>query len=93
MLIGDIKDGKKHQLARRSHASSSKLNPIRAGPRVRTLIGRKDSSKANMDGLPPDVNGSADQLISLFRAKSISHQGCYEVPERCCTGERSKDKG
>ncbi|KAF3032114.1 hypothetical protein E8E11_001735 [Didymella keratinophila] len=46
------------------------------GPRIRTFVGRKDSSKANMDGLLPGVNDSADTLIKLFQAKTI---GPHEV--------------
>lgn len=42
------------------------------GPRIRTFVGRKDSSRANMDGLLPSVNDSADKLISLFQDKTIS---------------------
>lgn len=42
------------------------------GPRIRTFVGRKDSNRANQDGLLPGVNDSADQLISLFKAKTIS---------------------
>jgi len=42
------------------------------GPRVRTFVGRKDSTKAAPDGLLPDVNDSADNLISLFQDKTIS---------------------
>src|SRR5690242_8126922 len=42
------------------------------GPRIRTFVGRKDSSRANTDGLLPGVNDSADQLIALFKAKTIS---------------------
>ncbi|KAF1932583.1 class II peroxidase [Didymella exigua CBS 183.55] len=41
------------------------------GPRIRTFVGRKDSSRANMDGLLPGVNDSADTLIALFAAKTI----------------------
>ncbi|KAF3011079.1 hypothetical protein E8E13_011220 [Curvularia kusanoi] len=41
------------------------------GPRIRTFVGRKDSSRANQDGLLPSVNDSADKLISLFQAKTI----------------------
>ncbi|KAJ4335420.1 hypothetical protein N0V95_008899 [Ascochyta clinopodiicola] len=42
------------------------------GPRIRTFVGRKDSTKANQDGLLPSVNDSADQLITLFAAKTIT---------------------
>ncbi|KAF2712690.1 class II peroxidase [Pleomassaria siparia CBS 279.74] len=42
------------------------------GPRIRTFVGRKDSSKAAVDGLLPGVNDSADKLIKLFEDKTIS---------------------
>lgn len=42
------------------------------GPRIRVFVGRKDSSKANKDGLLPSVNDSADKLIDLFQRKTIS---------------------
>lgn len=42
------------------------------GPRVKTYVGRKDNSKAAPTGLLPGVNDSADQLIKLFEAKTIS---------------------
>ncbi|KAF2791490.1 class II peroxidase, partial [Melanomma pulvis-pyrius CBS 109.77] len=42
------------------------------GPRIRTFVGRKDSSKEAPQGLLPDVNDSADNLIKLFEDKTIS---------------------
>ncbi|KAF9740058.1 ligninase h2 precursor [Paraphaeosphaeria minitans] len=42
------------------------------GPRMRVFVGRKDRAKAAPEGLLPDVNDSADKLISLFRDKTIS---------------------
>ncbi|KAF2645142.1 heme peroxidase, partial [Massarina eburnea CBS 473.64] len=42
------------------------------GPRIRTFVGRKDSTKASPTGLLPGVNDSADTLIALFRDKTIS---------------------
>lgn len=45
------------------------------GPRVRTYIGRKDSSTPNADGLLPDVFASADSLIKLFEDKTIRPHG------------------
>ncbi|KAF9873465.1 hypothetical protein CkaCkLH20_08924 [Colletotrichum karsti] len=45
------------------------------GPRITTLIGRKDSSKACPDGLLPDVNDPVDKLIGLFANKTISAPG------------------
>ncbi|KAH7380175.1 heme peroxidase [Pyrenochaeta sp. MPI-SDFR-AT-0127] len=42
------------------------------GPRIRTFVGRKDSSKASQEGLLPGVNDSADKLIDLFQKKTIS---------------------
>ncbi|CAD0108953.1 unnamed protein product [Aureobasidium uvarum] len=41
------------------------------GPRVRTFVGRKDSTKAAPEGLMPSVTMSADQIISLFEDKTI----------------------
>ncbi|KAK3624290.1 hypothetical protein LTR56_021111 [Elasticomyces elasticus] len=42
------------------------------GPRLRTFVGRKDSSKPAPDGLLPDAKASADSLINLFEDKTIS---------------------
>jgi L-ascorbate peroxidase len=42
------------------------------GPRVRTLVGRKDATKAAPTGLLPDVHDEADNLIALFQNKGIS---------------------
>ena len=42
------------------------------GPRIRSFVGRKDSSKPAPDGLLPDAKASADSLISLFEDKTIS---------------------
>lgn len=41
------------------------------GPRVRSFVGRKDSSKAGPTGLLPGEKDSADTLIKLFAAKMI----------------------
>ncbi|KAH0423381.1 hypothetical protein CcaCcLH18_12237 [Colletotrichum camelliae] len=45
------------------------------GPRVKTLIGRKDSSTTCPDGLLPDVNDPIDKLIAIFANKTISPPG------------------
>ncbi|TLS30385.1 hypothetical protein PpBr36_03798 [Pyricularia pennisetigena] len=45
------------------------------GPRVRTFIGRKDSSVPAPKGLLPPVDGSADFLIEMFRNKTIEPHG------------------
>ncbi|KAG4431165.1 hypothetical protein IFR05_013346 [Cadophora sp. M221] len=45
------------------------------GPRVRTFVGRKDSSTPNADNLLPPVTGSADFLIELFENKTIKAHG------------------
>jgi catalase (peroxidase I) len=42
------------------------------GPRVLTLVGRSDSVLSNPEGLLPDTNSPADQLIDLFAAKTIN---------------------
>ncbi|KAH7389376.1 heme peroxidase [Phaeosphaeria sp. MPI-PUGE-AT-0046c] len=42
------------------------------GPRILTFIGRKDSHKPNPDGLLPDPNMSATELIQLFNNKTIT---------------------
>lgn len=42
------------------------------GPRVRTLVGRKDATQAAPTGLLPDVHDTADNLIALFEAKGFS---------------------
>ncbi|KAK2598631.1 hypothetical protein N8I77_012027 [Diaporthe amygdali] len=45
------------------------------GPRVRSFVGRKDSSVPAPDGLLPSAFASADDLISLFRNKTIEPHG------------------
>lgn len=42
------------------------------GPRVRSFVGRKDSSEPSPDGLMPGPFDSADKLIGLFSDKTIS---------------------
>ncbi|TQV90810.1 hypothetical protein V2A60_002491 [Cordyceps javanica] len=41
------------------------------GPRVRSFVGRVDSSEPSPDGLLPSENDSADALIALFGNKTI----------------------
>lgn len=45
------------------------------GPRVKTYVGRKDSTKAAPDGLLPKVTSSANVLIDLFQNKTIKPNG------------------
>ncbi|KAL0936038.1 peroxidase [Colletotrichum truncatum] len=45
------------------------------GPRIKTFVGRKDSSKAAPDGLLPATTDSSDFLIELFENKTISASG------------------
>ncbi|KAK2001928.1 peroxidase [Colletotrichum falcatum] len=45
------------------------------GPRIKTFVGRKDSSVACPDGLLPDPNDNADKLIGLFANKTITPPG------------------
>lgn len=45
------------------------------GPRVRSFVGRKDSSVPSPKGLLPPVDQSADFLIDLFRNKTIGPHG------------------
>lgn len=45
------------------------------GPRVRTFVGRRDSATMPEPNLLPDARDSADKLISLFQAKTISPNG------------------
>lgn len=42
------------------------------GPRIRTFIGRKDSSVPAPDGKLPSVNANAQSLIDLFAAKTFT---------------------
>ncbi|KAF2716564.1 class II peroxidase [Polychaeton citri CBS 116435] len=42
------------------------------GPRIRTFVGRKDSSSPAPDGLLPSATAPADDLIKLFEDKTIS---------------------
>lgn len=45
------------------------------GPRVKSYVGRKDSSVAAPNGLLPNVNSSASVLIELFQNKTIEPNG------------------
>ncbi|OLN97887.1 Ligninase LG5-like protein 1 [Colletotrichum chlorophyti] len=45
------------------------------GPRIRTFVGRKDSSVPAPNDLLPPVDGSADFLIELFENKTIKAHG------------------
>lgn len=45
------------------------------GPRVRSFVGRKDSSVPAPDGLLPSPFDTADNLISLFQNKTIEPHG------------------
>lgn len=45
------------------------------GPRVRSLVGRKDSNEPSPKGLLPSPEASADSLISMFEDKTISPAG------------------
>lgn len=45
------------------------------GPRIKTFVGRKDSSVACPDGLLPDPRDHADRLIDLFANKTITPPG------------------
>ncbi|KAK1982085.1 peroxidase [Colletotrichum cereale] len=45
------------------------------GPRIRTYVGRKDSSAPCPNDLLPPVTGSADFLIELFENKTIKPHG------------------
>jgi hypothetical protein len=45
------------------------------GPRIRTFIGRVDSSEVPPPGLLPDVNGDVNTIIRLFEDKSIRLNG------------------
>ncbi|GKT59636.1 ligninase H2 precursor [Colletotrichum tofieldiae] len=45
------------------------------GPRIKTFVGRKDSSVAAPDGLLPDPRDNADKLIELFGNKTITAPG------------------
>jgi hypothetical protein len=45
------------------------------GPRVRSFVGRKDSSTPNADNLLPSPFSSADSLIKLFEDKTIKAHG------------------
>lgn len=42
------------------------------GPRTLTLVGRKSSFSANPTGLLPDTRASAQSLVDLFAAKTIT---------------------
>ncbi|KAI3530793.1 peroxidase [Colletotrichum filicis] len=45
------------------------------GPRIKSYVGRKDSANGSPDGLLPSPFQPADQLIQLFRDKTIGPHG------------------
>jgi hypothetical protein len=45
------------------------------GPRIRTFVGRQDSTQLPPDGLLPDVNATVESLIQLFEDKTIKPNG------------------
>jgi manganese peroxidase len=45
------------------------------GPRIRSFVGRKDSTTPAVTGLLPTPFDSADKLISMFQAKTITPAG------------------
>lgn len=45
------------------------------GPRIRTYVGRVDRAEAGPEGLLPSPFQSADELIAMFRDKTISPHG------------------
>lgn len=45
------------------------------GPRIRSYVGRKDSSRPAQDNLLPNVFAPADDLIALFERKTIRPHG------------------
>lgn len=65
------------------------LCPI--GPRVRTFVGRKDSSAQSPANLLPSPSGTADEIIALFADKTITPQmliallGAHSVSEQFVT--------
>ncbi|KAL1654307.1 hypothetical protein SLS61_003314 [Didymella pomorum] len=52
-------------------AGSHAIVTCPGGPRVKTYIGRKDSSTRAPPGLLPDVNAPADSLFKLFQDKGF----------------------
>jgi hypothetical protein len=42
------------------------------GPRIKFLVGRKDSTQAPPDGLLPMIDQSAEDLLTMFAAKTLS---------------------
>jgi len=57
-------------LAQYMHNVATVVCPL--GPRVLTLVGRKNSLFSNPNGLIPDTRASADDLIQLFSDKTIN---------------------
>jgi hypothetical protein len=45
------------------------------GPRIRSFVGRADSYQLPPEGLLPEVNDTADNLIKLFEEKTIKPNG------------------
>src|ERR1700742_1091847 len=45
------------------------------GPRIRSFVGRVDNNKLPPEGLLPEVNATADDLIQLFEDKTIKPNG------------------
>jgi hypothetical protein len=45
------------------------------GPRIRSFVGRQDSTQLPPDGLLPDVNATVESLLQLFEDKTIKPNG------------------
>ena len=58
------------------------------GPRIRTFVGRKDSKKANTEGLLPEVSDSPEYLVSLFANKTIVSDDLISLVGAHSTGKQ-----
>ncbi|KAF2800232.1 class II peroxidase [Melanomma pulvis-pyrius CBS 109.77] len=55
-------------------AGSHAIVTCPGGPRIKTYVGRKDSTNPAPNGLLPDVNAPAADLLALFQAKGFDER-------------------
>jgi hypothetical protein len=62
------------------------------GPRIRSYVGRKDSSEPAPDGILPGPKATADEILSLFADKTISAAGIVALLGAHTTSQQQFDE-
>jgi manganese peroxidase len=61
-----------HRITDSDYAPAHAIKTCPMGPTVQTFVGRKDSRKANPEGLIPNPRAPGESLVQLFQDKGIS---------------------